>query len=148
MFNLPLLKEYPVISTSDPAIDAEKSDIKKYSETLNRKHLALTGEPTVFWLRPITTREWVHLISKATGTTDGDQKLEATLDTATLAVRQTLVRVENFKIGGEELVITRNDGLVDEKCIELFDFNLIMEISAACREVSRLPSLHGDGIVA
>lgn len=141
MYDLPLMEEYPVISLSDPAVNREESDLKRYVETLDQKHLKFDGTPTVFYLRPITAREWAKLVSYASRIDPDKPDLESVLNASMLTLRITLTRVEGFMVNGVPLEIKKgDDGLVDENCLEAFSFSLIQELASASREVSAFPS--------
>ena len=145
MFNLPIQIEYPVISVEDPAIDKEKSDLKKYAETLDKGCLVLTGKATEFFLRPLTAREWAKLMSKAAEVSKDEIDMEKILDASLLTLRMALVRVEGLEIGGKAVEVKRaEDGLVPEEFFKAFPFALVQELSNAVREVTALPLAYGE----
>lgn len=83
------------ICTFDSAVCAEKSDLEKYRETLDRKYLTLEdgGQPSVFHLRRLTGPQMQHVRSKQRLTAGG---VEGTHEAAAEAVAYGLAAVENF----------------------------------------------------
>lgn len=142
MLHLPPQDEYPVFLKGDPAI-TKGSDWEAYYLDLDKKHLVIAGDPAVFWLTPLTTRQTGKLAAFRYSLGDDpspDKLWTNSLEAAILTCRMSLRRVDGIMgADGAPYVLPVADGLCDDWLLEHLGPEAVFALAKAVGEISAFP---------